>query len=210
MTLLVASYILMLWLLGRRHPVVEDMLLFTGPLSALLVLPDILLVRAMEILVFAQDEAPLLGGAVPIYMAGVRVIPLTVIIWLGLTLEDMDGYRSARACTKAWPRVLLCSAVVFTAGEGFSWLFGGWHSVEAVTWDELTGQQALILEYAPVYMLVPQLALGVGAWSTYRSTALFNQMAVKLILAVLLTAGYAGIAVLSYSTLDRIFLAGVR
>ena len=56
-----------------------------------MVVPDLILSRQMEILVFVDRDAPLVWGHVPVYMFGLWAIPVNLAVWLGMTLEELEG-----------------------------------------------------------------------------------------------------------------------
>lgn len=234
-----------------------------------MVVPDLILCRHMEILIFVDRDAPLVNGHVPVYMFGLWAIPINLIVWLGMTLEELEGPvrnipRLPLPClldldpachassltpywwhrrslllglSSLWCKVALgvgwFSFLIFTGAEvrrslrgvdksiphsprcwyclwrqAFSFLFGGWYSVEAITWEDVTGIE--ILQAAPVYIVVPEVVLGVAAWSCYRKVLAYSGMPLKILTAIFLTAVYTILALLSYAVLDRIFLAGAR
>jgi len=67
-----------------------------------------------------------------------------------------------------------------------------------------------LLHTAPVYIVIPEVFLGVAAWSCYRKALAYSAMPLKFLSSVFLAAVYTILALLSYNILDRIFLKGVR
>ena len=92
--------------------------------------------------------------------------------------------------------------------QAFSYLFGGWYCVEAITWEDVTGMD--FLHAAPVYIVVPEVVLGVTAWSCYRKALAYSAIPLKILTAFFLAVVYTILALLSYALLDHIVLAGVR
>jgi len=115
--------------------------------------------------------------------------------------------------SKHWWKIALSlstfSFILFTGAEALSWrLFGGWKCVDAVSWEDVTGYA--LLEHAAVYLFIPEVFLGVSAWSFYRKSLIFSSMPPKLLVSAFMATVYTILALLSYNILDRIFLAGVR
>jgi len=69
-----------------------------------MVVPDYLLAHNMEILVFVDRDAPLFLDQIPVYMFGLWVIPINIIVWGGMTIEELEGpvARIHRYCIPLW------------------------------------------------------------------------------------------------------------
>lgn len=80
---LIAGYNLLLPMLARRNGHHEwlDLWSFALPLSALLVLSDCVLSQQLGLISFPELGAPRVIG-VPVYLLGLRVIPLFWVLWL--------------------------------------------------------------------------------------------------------------------------------
>ena len=147
---LVLGYNLLLPLIARRgcHHDWFDLWLFLLPMSVLLVLTDYVQAQQLGTLAFPEIGAPRIAG-VPLYMLGLRVIPLFWVLWIAgrspltavlASILIFPGFEYAAALLHLWqpehvrshfgvadhvlvPEVLLGAAAVYAgnvaAGAGW-------------------------------------------------------------------------------------------
>jgi hypothetical protein len=117
---------------------------FLLPLSVFMVLPDAFLAAHLRVLVFPDTGAPFVGP-VPLFMAGLWVIPLFIVLKAG------ERWGAGGAA--------LLSLVIFTLAEATLWAVPVWHA-----------RDVALLGHVAVYLLVPETVLGVSAWLAWRKT----------------------------------------
>jgi hypothetical protein len=117
---------------------------FLLPLSVLMVLPDAFLAAHLGVLVFPDTGAPFLGP-VPLFMAGLWVIPLFIVVKAG------ERWGAAGAA--------LASLMIFTLAEATLWAVPVWYARDVIQFGHVA-----------VYLLVPETVLGVSAWRAWRET----------------------------------------
>ena len=139
---LIYNAALPLWCLARRDRVSLSMWRFLLPLSVLMILPDAFLSAHLGVLVFPDTGSPFLGS-VPVFMAGLWVIPLFLVLHAG----ESGGL----------PGAALASCLVFTAAEATLWAIPVWHAINVTT-----------VAHVAVYLLVPETVLGLSAWLAWR------------------------------------------
>ena len=117
---------------------------FLLPLSVFMVLPDAFLAAHLGVLVFPDTGSPYLGP-VPLFMAGLWVIPLFLIVRAG----DRGGAAAAA----------LAALIIFTAAEATLWAVPVWYAREVAQ-----------IGHVAVYLVVPETVLGVSTWLAWRAT----------------------------------------
>ena len=117
---------------------------FLVPLSVFMVLPDAFLAAHLRVLVFPDTGAPF-AGPVPLFMAGLWVIPLFLVIHAG---ERWGASGAAVA-----------SFVIFTLAEATLWMVPVWEA-----------QDVARIGHVALYLLVPETVLGLSAWLAWRAT----------------------------------------
>ena len=174
--LVIAYNLLLPWAAQRGgHRDWSDLWTFLLPLSVFQVVPDWMLSQLLGILHFPDVGAPRLG-TVPIYMAGMWVIPLFWILWL-----------SGRSL---WLATLL-GLLVFGAAEWAAPLAGLWQPVHV---RETFG--------VANYVLLPEALLGWAAAYAFRETR-DGAFPVRIAAAAAVSSFYAGVLVVSYFLLER-------
>ena len=123
---------------------------FLLPLSVLQVLPDWYLASAAGVLEFPDTGAPAIGP-VPVFMAGLWVVPLFPIVYTAQWVCHRRGAFPALASAA------VLSSVIFTLSEATLWQIPVWRAVGVA-------QTAHVAHY----LLIPELALGPLAWLAFR------------------------------------------
>jgi hypothetical protein len=161
--------------------------LFLLPLSFLQVLPDNFLAGVLGVLVFADTGSPSIGY-VPVFMAGMWVIPLFLLLMLGHGVEER------------WGRMASCVAVAFG-----SLLFFGGTEVLAARIPIWQAQAVHLCFGAAVYVLVPEMLLGVATLIAYEA-GLQRGAVYHLTAAAAVMLFYLGALVLSCQLTERVLL----
>ncbi|MEM2143299.1 MAG: hypothetical protein QXS20_03705 [Candidatus Thorarchaeota archaeon] len=172
----------------RSNPEWLSIWLFTFPASVMMIMPDWFLSAQLGILVFPVDGSPMIG-TVPVYMAGLWTIPLFAITYTGLRLFDKYGHLRAVGA------VALLSLVVFGLAEETMWMIGSWYP-----------QNVTLISHTAVYVLLPEVILGVSAYVLYFLTRHAHILR-RLFWAYVVMVVYLGNLCLSYFVLERILLS---
>lgn len=169
------------WL--RSHHEVFDAWLFLLPLSLFQVVPDWVLARELGVLVFPQLGGERLGP-VPAYLAGLRVAPLLVVLWLA----ELAHRRSA---VLALPVAALVAAVVFGAAE--------WAARGQSLW---VARNVATVQGVALYALAAEVLLGIAAWLAFVQVQ-SRALPVKVIGAAIVSTFYLGAAIALLFVLRR-------
>jgi len=150
--ILVVVYNILIPVIGliRSHPEWIRLWRFAFFLSLFQVFPDRFLAEVLGVLVFPEDGC-FTFGAVSGYMAGLWAIPLFLVIFIAGVIEE-------RGFPKIAPWVAAAVAlVIFGTSEETLWLLGSWYA-----------QDVLMIDHAAVYILIPEMILGLAAFLMYR------------------------------------------
>jgi len=123
---------------------------FVFILSILMVFPDWYLAETLGALRFPDDGFPMIGGAIPIYMAGLWVIPFFIILFIG---EEM---RRRKSVGHAYIIVSILSVLIFTIAELTLVYLPSW----TATVTGMIGNLAW-------YIIIPELVLGLSIFIFY-------------------------------------------
>lgn len=159
---------------GNRHWF--DLWLFLLPLSVFQVVPDWVLSQLLGILVFPDLGAPRIGHHVPVYMAGMWVIPL---FWVLLIARGSPLLAGGLAL------------LVFGASEWAAPIFDIWRPRNVSTHYGIAD-----------YVLLPEALLGWAAAFAYRETG-HAGIAVRIAAAAAVSVFYTGALVVSYFLIQR-------
>jgi hypothetical protein len=177
---LVAVYNLLLPLIASRggHRDWVELWMFLLPLSVLQVLPDWVLSQQLGILAFPDLGGPHIG-TVPVYMAGMWVIPLFWILWL-------SGRSSLTAA--------ILALLLFAGAEWAALPLHLWHA-----------QHVMQLYGVAEYVLVPEMLLGWAAAYAFERTRDNNPL-LRLWAAACVMTFYTGALVLAYFLSEHVGL----
>ena len=153
-----------------------DLWTFLLPLSVFQVVPDWVLSQLIGILSFPDLGAPRIGSHVPVYMAGMWVIPL---FWVLLV---------ARGSTLAAGVLAL---LVFAASEWAAPIFNIWRPLNV-------GMHYGVADY----VLLPEALFGWAAAHAYRQVG-HGGLAAKIAAAAAVSVFYTGALVVSYFLMER-------
>jgi hypothetical protein len=126
--------------------------LFSITLSLLMIFPDWYLAETLGALVFPPGGLPLIGGAVPLYMAGLWSIPFFIIIFIGKEVEKRKSTQMTYLV------VSIVSVVIFVLSELTLVYLPSW----TATVTGMTGNLAW-------YIVIPELLLGLSAFISYNT-----------------------------------------
>ncbi len=159
---------------------------FLVPLSFFMIFPDWFLSDVLGVLVFPPDGF-LKIGTVAGYMAGLWVIPLFVIVYTGIKLEE----RSVSIFGAVfW--IALLSLIIFGGSEATSWMLNSWYA-----------QNVKMYHGIAIYVLVPEMILGVSAYLAYQGfsqSPFFIQIGIGFLIMIL----YVGSLSFFYLLIERI------
>ena len=126
--------------------------LFSITLSVLMIFPDWYLAETLGALVFPPGGLPMIGGAIPLYMAGLWAIPFFIIIYIGWEIQKEKSIQFTYLI------VSIVSVVIFILSELTLVYLPSW----TATVTGMTGNLAW-------YIIIPELLLGLSAFICYNA-----------------------------------------
>ncbi|MDH4212613.1 MAG: hypothetical protein OEV85_01730 [Candidatus Thorarchaeota archaeon] len=123
---------------------------FSIVLSLLMVFPDWYLSETLSALQFFDDGFPMIGSAIPIYMAGLWAIPFFIIIFIAKEIQKRKSQKMA------YTVVAIASLVIFSLAELTLVYLPSW----TATVIGKTGNLAW-------YIIIPELLLGLSTFICY-------------------------------------------
>jgi len=124
--------------------------IFVFILSLLMVFPDWYLAETLGALQFPVDGFTMIGGAVPIYMAGLWAIPFFIILFIGIQVQKR---KSAKL---AFIVISILSVLIFALAELTLVYLPSW----SATVSGMTGNLAW-------YIIIPEMFLGLSTFICY-------------------------------------------
>ncbi len=124
--------------------------IFALILSLLMVFPDWYLAETLGALQFPDDGFPMIGGAIPLYMAGLWTIPFFIIVFIGKEVQRRKSERMA------YGLVSTISILTFVLAELTMVNLPSW----SATVIGMTGNLAW-------YIIIPELLLGLSTFICY-------------------------------------------
>jgi len=119
-------------------------------LSLLMVFPDWYLAETLGALQFPNDGFPMIGGAIPIYMAGLWAIPFFIILFIGNQIQERKSVKLASIV------VSMLTVLIFALAELTLVYLPSW----TATVSGMTGNLAW-------YIIIPELLLGLSIFICY-------------------------------------------
>lgn len=171
----------------RDRPHLHQMWRFVACLSVFMVVPDWVLADVLGTLVFPEDGAWKIGGAVSVYMAGMWSIPL---LWLLACFPP--GAESSGPSALELLGAAAVALLVFGASEQLTVPLRLWVATSKVR--HTAGHVAL-------YVLPAEAALGAATLHAYRTTAAapgWSGTCRRLLAAAAVAVLYTGALVISY------------
>jgi hypothetical protein len=126
------------------------MWIFSFILSILMVFPDWYLAETIGALQFPADGFPMIGGTVPIYMAGLWTIPFFIILFIGNQVQER------MSVIRAYVAVAILSLSIFSISELTLVYLPSW----TATVEGMTGNLAW-------YIVIPEMLLGLSTFICY-------------------------------------------
>lgn len=163
--------------------------MFVMPLSVFQLLPDWFLSAQLGVLSFPNDGSPMIG-TVPLYMAGLWSIPLFIIVYVGLRVEEEHSAWETQLA------VLITSFVLFVGAEATMWALPSW-----------SAQNVLTISSVAVYIVVPELLLGSSSYIIYAMIRHYGHV-LKLFWSYIVMALYLGNACVFYLIIEVVLLGG--
>lgn len=124
--------------------------IFAFILSLLMVFPDWYLAETLGALQFPDDGFPMIGGAIPLYMAGLWSIPFFIILFIGKEVQNRKSVEMT------YGLVSMISVLIFVLAELTLVNLPSW----SATVNGMTGNLAW-------YIIIPELFLGLSAFICY-------------------------------------------
>ncbi|TGN10253.1 DUF6989 domain-containing protein [Leptospira ilyithenensis] len=160
---------------------------FLLPLSILMILPDWFLSEVLGVLVFPEDGFFKIG-TVAGYMAGLWEIPLFILVYIGIKLEEKSVSILG---TCLW--VAFLSLAIFGAAEATMWILTSWYA-----------QNVKMIGHVALYVLVPEMILGVTTYLAYQGFS-GGPYIIQIGMAALIMIQYTGSLAISYLVIEKIF-----
>ncbi len=179
------NIILPLFAYLRNHTEWINMWLFVFILSLFQIWPDLFLSAELDILVF-PDDGFIKIGTVSLYMAGLWAIPLFIIVFIGTYFQEKYSML------KVYLIVAVLSLIIFGLAEQTIWMLQSWYA-----------QNVTMIGYMALYIVIPELILGVVALYGYNLIHNNNHF-MKVPVAFVIMLLYLGSAVFFYFLIERI------
>ncbi len=162
--------------------------MFVFILSLLMVFPDWFLAATLNAIQFPDDGFPMIGGEIPLYMAGLWSIPFFIIVFIGKEVQ------TRRSVGQAYGLVSLISVFIFVLAELFLVSLPSWSATVA----GMTGNLAW-------YIVIPELLLGLSTFICYNIVK-DEKFWMKILGALTVMVLYIGIASFFYFLIETLLL----
>ena len=185
--ILVIIYNVIIGLVGiwRKYKVWINIWLFVLVISIFQLFPDWFLSAELGILVFPEDGFFKIG-TVSLYMAGLWTIPLFLIIFIGIRIQE----KYSR--THVYISIAILSLLIFGLAEQTMWMLQSWYAVNVT-----------MLGHLALYIIIPEIILGLSTFIGYeliQDKKHFWKIPVTLVIMLL----YLGSATFFYFLIERI------
>ena len=187
--ILVIIYNLLILTVGiwQKHKDCLSIWLFTFFISLFQIWPDWFLSAELKVLVFPEDGLFKIG-TVSGYMAGLWVIPLFLIVFIGQQLQERYSRRVS------YISVLAMSLVIFGLSEQLMWMLQSWYA-----------QNVVMIGHIALYIIVPEIILGLSTYCFYELIKEKNHW-YKIPFAFIVMILYLGSAVFFYFLIEEVIL----
>ena len=134
----------------KGHEEWKSIWLFSFILSLFMVFPDWYLAETLGALVFPTGGLPMIGGSIPLYMAGLWSIPFFIILFVGKEIQKRKSIEMTYGI------VSILGVLIFVLSELTLVDLPSW----TATVTGMTGNLAW-------YIIIPELFLGLSAFICY-------------------------------------------
>jgi hypothetical protein len=154
-----------------------------------MVFPDWYLAETLNALQFPVDGFPMIGGSIPIYMAGLWSIPFFVILFIG------DQVQKRKSIPFTYGIVAIFSLLIFGISELTLVYLPSW----TATVIGMTGNLAW-------YIIIPEILLGLSAFICYNIIK-DKKIWMNITAAFIVMIFYIGNASFFYFLIETLLLA---
>jgi hypothetical protein len=188
--ILVIIYNILLPLIGkfRNHNDILSIWFFVFLVSLFQIFPDWFLSAELNILGF-PDDGFIKIGTVSMYMLGLWTIPLFIITFFGIRMQDRYSNKIAYLV------VSLLSLIIFGLAEQLLWILDSWYP-QNVT---------IIFGHLAIYIIIPEIILGISSFYIYLETK-SETILIRILVAFIIMLLYLGSASFFYFLIERIIL----
>lgn len=162
--------------------------LFSFILSLFMVFPDWYLAETLGALVFPPGGLPMIGGAIPLYMAGLWSIPFFIILFVGKEIQKRKSVELS------YLGASLVGVLIFVMSELTLVSLPSW----SATVTGMTGNLAW-------YIIIPELFLALSAFICYEY-ALEKKIWMKILGTFTVMIFYIGNASFFYFLIETLLL----
>ena len=173
---------------GKGYDDWKSIWIFAFILSLLMVFPDWYLAETLGALQFPDDGFPMIGGAIPIYMAGLWSIPFFIILFIGGQLQERKSVKFAYAV------VAVLSVLIFALAE-----------LTLVNLPSWTATVSGMIGNLAWYIIVPELFLGLSTFICYNFVK-DKELWMKIVGAFTVMILYIGNASFFYFLIETMLL----
>jgi len=172
----------------KGHEEWKSIWLFSFILSLFMVFPDWYLAETLGALVFPTGGLPMIGGSIPLYMAGLWSIPFFIILFVGKEIQKRKSIEMTYGI------VSILGVLIFVLSELTLVDLPSW----TATVTGMTGNLAW-------YIIIPELFLGLSAFICYNFMR-DKQIWMKIIGAFTVMILYIGNASFFYFLVETLLL----
>lgn len=172
----------------RKDIVWIKLWIFVFAISLFQIFPDWFLAAELNILVFPEDGLFKIG-TVSGYMLGLWAIPLFIISFIGLRLNE---YYSDKWVYLA---IAVLSLIIFGGAEASMWILNSWYP-QNVT---------LIFDHIAIYILVPEIILGLSTFYLFTKVQT-KKIWILVINSFIIMLLYLGSASFFYFLIEKIII----
>jgi hypothetical protein len=173
---------------GKGYDDWKSIWVFAFILSLLMVFPDWYLAETLGALQFPDDGFPMIGGAIPLYMAGLWSIPFFIILFVGNQLQERKSEKLAYIV------VAVLSVLIFALAE-----------LTLVNLPSWTATVSGMIGNLAWYIIVPELLLGLSSFICYNLVK-DKELWMKIVGAFTVMVLYIGNASLFYFLIETLLL----
>ena len=161
--------------------------LFAFILSLFQIWPDWFLSAELVILVFPEDGFFKIG-TVSLYMAGLWTIPLFLIVFIGLRIQEKYSK------TYVYIGIAILSLLIFGLAEQTMWILQSWYA-----------QNVSMIGHLALYIIIPEVILGLSTYIGFKEVQdKHNLLKIPVALTIMLL--YLGSATFFYFLIERVIL----